>query len=175
MIIKRINNDILNSDCPEIVTYKYVLETNNAEQFDLSEFSSRKITTYSELLTDSDTNKVEGIIRITETNSPPNVFISTDEKPVDLSGIKQFEIDSFEIPNVWISDTIISAIFYWLQNHFRIYFQDETIILWFYYGGEYYMCPISHKVKEKEYKHFYTYMKNIFMELFKHTKENSTT
>ena len=95
-----------------------------------------------------------------------NVFKSTTGGFINLEGVIQLKIDSIDIPKIWLTEDIIKATFFWLQNHIRTYFKEKSVIVWFV-TDEYYMCPISHEVKERQYEHFYTFMAECFMKFLK--------
>ena len=165
MKIIRTNKNVI-SAIPTIITHKFILDINNAWDYDFNEYKIQDIPRYSLLLLDKEQNIVEGLLTITEREAPQNVFCSIDGGYLDLEGVIQLEIDCIDIPQKWITDSIIETIFCWLQHHLRTYLSEKNVIVWFYYKN-YYMCPVSHKVKAKQYEHFYTKMKEYVMPLLK--------
>ena len=158
--------DCYSDNIPLYVIYQYLKATDNAENFSLGEFKDGKISRYSMLMI-NETKETKGILRLAERNAPQNSFCSTYGTPVKLDGVRQLELESLEIPQNWVTEAVIESLFWYVQKYIRSYMPDETVIVWFEYDINYYMCPISNERKERQYEQFHIYMTQFFLNILK--------
>ena len=156
-----INNKETVSLIPNVVTNKFIKDTDNVWEYNLGEYDD--VSEYSVLLTED--NEVKGCIFIEQVESPKDVFLSTVKNEyLNLDGAVQLKIDCVDIPQSWTSKDSMNEIFAMWQHHLRTYFEEQRVIVWFEVD-KFYMCPIATNVSESEYKNFALYMSDLFIGL----------
>lgn len=73
-----INSQTINSPLPLIVSYKFVMDTDNGLGYDFDSFDKEQFTEHSLLLVDNESYTVKGYFCIETENAPNNVFPSAD-------------------------------------------------------------------------------------------------
>lgn len=157
-----INSQTVNSPRPLIVSYKFVMDTDNGFGYNFEAFDEEQFTKQSLLLVDKESNTVKGHFTFEAENAPNNVFPSADGNgSIDLWNAIQLKIESINIPEGWLSTDCLSEIFTCWQHDCRTYYEGQRVVVWFVYNN-YYMCPVATNVNDKEYEHFSQYMTNLF-------------
>ena len=99
-----INSHTVNSSNPLIVSYKFVMDTDNGLRYDFNSFDKEQFTEHSLLLVDNESYTVKGYFTLETENAPNNVFPSVDGNgSIDLGNAIQLKIESLSIPEGWLN------------------------------------------------------------------------
>ena len=144
-----INSHTVNSSNPLIVSYKFVMDTDNGLRYDFNSFDKEQFTEHSLLLVDNESY----------------VFPSVDGNgSIDLGNAIQLKIESLSIPEGWLNTDCLSEIFTCWQHDCRTYYEGQRVVVWFVHNN-YHMCPVATNVNDNEYEHFSQYMTNLFSDI----------
>lgn len=160
-----INSHTVNSSNPLIVSYKFVMDTDNGLRYDFNSFDKEQFTEHSLLLVDNESYTVKGYFTLETENAPNNVFPSVDGNgSIDLGNAIQLKIESLSIPEGWLNTDCLSEIFTCWQHDCRTYYEGQRVVVWFVHNN-YHMCPVATNVNDNEYEHFSQYMTNLFSDI----------
>ena len=160
-----INSHTVNSSNPLIVSYKFVMDTDNGLRYDFNSFDKEQFTEHSLLLVDNESYIVKGYFTLETENAQNNVFPSVDGNgSIDLGNAIQLKIESLSIPEGWLNTDCLSEIFTCWQHDCRAYYEEQRVVVWFVHNN-YHMCPVATNVNDNEYEHFSQYMTNLFSDI----------